>query len=103
MGSCMTKNSKSLLVLSCQNVQFAVAVKNCTEVYNLSVYFSCTCCACQSFADVISDVNYGFCFGIFFFGSVFQCDNHSFELLLCLNKSVSFFHRDELTSDSFDK
>ena len=58
MGSCMTKNSKSLLVLSCQNVQFAVAVKNCTEVYNLSVYFSCTCCACQSFADVISDVNY---------------------------------------------
>ena len=53
----MTKNGKSFLVFGCENVQFAVAVENGTKVYNLSVYFSCTGCTCQSFADVISDVD----------------------------------------------
>ena len=57
MGSGMTKNGKSFLVFGCENVQFAVAVENGTKVYNLSVYFSCTGCTCQSFADVISDVD----------------------------------------------
>ena len=57
MGSGMTKNGKSFLVFGCENVQFAVAVEDCTKIYNLSVYFSCTGCTCQSFADVISDVD----------------------------------------------
>ena len=41
MGSCVTKNSKSFFVFCCENVQFAVAVKNSTKVYNFSVYFAC--------------------------------------------------------------
>ena len=57
MGSGMTKNGKPFLVFGCENVQFAVAVKNGTTVYNLYVYLSCTGCTCQFFADVISDVD----------------------------------------------
>mgnify|MGYP007039197145 CR=1 FL=1 len=51
------KIGKSFLVFGCENVQFAVAVKNSTKVYNFSVYFACTCCTCQSFTDIISDVD----------------------------------------------
>ena len=67
----MTKYCKTFFVFCCQNVQFAVFFKNCTKIYNLTVYFTCTCCACKTFTDVISNIDYGFCFCVFSLRTVF--------------------------------
>ena len=67
MRCCMTKNCKALLISCCKDVKLTVTVKNCTEIHNLSVYLSCTCCACKAFTDIICDIDYRFCFCIFFF------------------------------------
>ena len=55
---CVTKYCQSLLISCCKDVQFTVFIKNCTKVYNLSVYFSCTGCACKSFTDVKCNVDH---------------------------------------------
>ena len=45
----------------------AVTVNNCSQVYNFSVYFSCTGSTCKSLADVVSNVDSDFASAYSFF------------------------------------